>query len=165
MRLSFILSSFLMMVACLLPAAEEHDHKHDHDHDHKHEQGDGAGGEEQKTLHESMEIIGDMYKNLARNLRRGPDPAELPQYKEWAQTLLDELQASKEMMPPEMPGVPKDQWAEHVKAYKAKMDESIATTKAIQAKLEAGELEAAGELTKDLKDQKAEGHERFQPED
>ena len=118
--------------------------------------------QESAGLSESMGKISDMYKQLARGLRK-PDPAKLPEYQQWIADLIKESELATTFSPKMSYSIDdKEKQAAFVADYKKDMEAFVATLKELQTHLLAGDLEKAQATVKMLKKHKAEGHQKFQ---
>jgi len=123
-----------------------------------------AQDEEHSELYQTMDVINDHYKTLGRGLRKVDADNKQPLIEATAK-MKELFGKAIEMMPPKIEAMPEGEQKEQMKAYQALMQQSIETLTQISAALEANNFEEADTLFDTLKEEKAEGHEKFKSDD
>ncbi len=119
-----------------------------------------AEDHEHTPMEQSMEIINDSYRVIARGLRK-PDPSQQATFVEAATTMEAEAVKSREFMPMKIAAMPEAEQATAMESYQKEMDKFIENIRQLKAALEAGDFEKASAAINLLKVDKSEGHEAW----
>lgn len=155
----FGLAVMIFGAAALLPrpalvAADEHEHGHEH--------AEGEGHGHGHDLHETMEEMNELYRQVRRQGRRAPDNAETIDKLHQLATL---ALTAKGHLPAMVADMPAAQQAELTATYRKMMNDLVTHLLAAENALLEGDNAAAWESILAANDVKGQGHELFIPED
>ena len=151
---SMILAAVVLLPRPVMVAADEHDHGHEHAEGHEHDHGE--------SLHEQMEEMNDLFRQIRRQGRRDAQNADT----------IDKLHrlatfslAAKDQLPPMIGDIPASERDALTATYRKIMNELVTHLLAAENALLDGDNASAWESILAANETKGRGHELFIPED
>ena len=124
----------------------------------------GDEGDE-TPLEQEMSGMNQPYRNLSKAFRKLPDASNNEEFLVMAETMLKHAKASLNYVPERAQNLEAAAQTKMITDYKKAMKESIRTLEQLIVALKAEDYVEAKELLTKLKQQKSDGHRRFQDDE